>query len=407
MAAFRYKAAGADGSTQKGVLDAPSRERAVAELKERGLFPLDLQPLSQRGTPHSAGRKRLRLGTGVPRSLIASTVRQLATLLQAGLPLDQALNLALGGTRHTELKRILADIRENIRQGGDLAGAFGAHPSVFGATFITMVRAGESSGTLDIVMERLANHMEQQARLRRKVQGAMAYPLLMLLVGLGVVIFMLTFVIPKVTDIFSDMQRTLPLPTRILLGVSDFLRDHWLLLLLAVAVIGVAMYAFARTGPGKRFMHRKVFHLPLLGSIARLLAVGRFSRTLGMLLKNGVALDRALDIVKRITANVELVRIIGKVGEGVQQGHALAKHLGESGVFDDTFVQLVAAGEQSGSLERMLFVVADECDNRVETRLQVLTSLMEPIMILVMGALVGFIVMAIILPIFEMSSMVG
>ncbi|KAB1441416.1 type II secretion system F family protein [Pseudodesulfovibrio senegalensis] len=407
MAAFRYRAATADGSTQKGVLEAPSRERAVADLRARGLIPLDLKPLSQKKSGGSGRTRGFSFGSRVPRGLIGSTVRQLATLLQAGLPLDQALNLVLGGTRHAELRRILSDIRENIRQGGDLAGAFGAHPSVFGATFVTMVRAGESSGTLEIVMERLAEHMEQQARLRRKVRGAMAYPLLMLLVGLGVVVFMLAFVIPKVTDIFSDMQRTLPLPTRILLGVSDFMRDHWLLLVLAIVGIGLGGYAIARTAAGRKLLHRNVFRVPLLGVVARLLAVGRFSRTLGMLLKNGVPLDRALDIVKRITANVELGRIIGEVAKGVQQGHSLAAHLSDSGFFDETFVQLVAAGEQSGSLERMLLVVSDECDNRVEARLQVLTSLMEPVMILVMGALVGFIVMAIILPIFEMSSMVG
>lgn len=434
MATFRYRALDAGGRTKKGYVDADGSGHAGRLLRDKGLYPLELSPVresragraktSAKGQPKGAAKssaessggsapaKRFSLklpkpGSRISKSQVAATVRQLATLLGAGIPLDGALSTMVGRGARTPMQRVLADIRDRIREGGDLAAAFADYPRVFSDTFVTMVRAGEASGTLDIVMERLAEHIEQQVALTRKVQGALAYPLLMLVVGVGVVVFMLTFVIPKVTEIFIDMDRALPLPTQILMTVSDGLRDNWLFILLGLGLLLLGFSRYTRTPAGRRRLHRFLLHAPVIGSLFRAIAVGRMCRTLGMLLKNGVTLVKALGIVRTVAGNVVLEKAVGDMFEGVQEGHTLAEHMAASPVFPETAVQMVAAGEGSGQLARMLLVVAQDCENQVETRLQVVTSLMEPLMILFLGGAVGFVVMAIILPIFEMSNLVG
>lgn len=410
MPTFRYKAVNNTGRNTKGVIEADSDSQAAKKLREKGLYPLTITSL---GTAAAKKRKQtasLDLSNffhRIPKSTVASTIRQLATLLNAGLPLEVCLNTMIEQGGKSPMRSVLSQVRDKIREGAGLAAAFDEFPHIFNSTFITMIKAAESSGTLEIVMERLAEHAEQQIALSRKVQGTLAYPILMLIVGISVVIFLLAFVIPKVTQIFVDLDRALPTPTQILLTVSDALRYNWLYIVSTLGLVVLLFKRFIKTPKGKRIHHAQILRVPIVGNLLRLLVVGRVCRTLGMLLKNGVTLVEALEIVRNVASNVVLEQDIVDMNKGVQEGKSLAEFMGQSSIFPTTAVQMVAAGEKSGQLSHMLLVVADDCDNQVNTKLQMLTSLMEPVMILILGGLVGFVVMAIILPIFEMSSLVG
>ena len=343
----------------------------------------------------------------VPKTAVAAMARQLATLLHAGLPLDEALASIYAHDDASRMQGIVSRLRDRIMAGGDLADGLAEFPNVFSSTFVTMVRAGEASGTLELVIERFAEHIEQQVALVRKVQATLAYPILMLFVGIGVVIFLLTFVIPKVTQIFSDMGRALPVPTQILLAVSDGIRSGWWIILLLVLCIMIGVWRMRRTEGGKRYAHRLLLLLPGIAGIYRPLIVGHMTRTLGMLLKNGVTLLKALHIVKSVADNKLMAQAVQNMIDGVQAGRDLSEFMNDPLVFPPLSRQMVAAGERSGQLGEMLLWVANDSENRVASRLQVVTSLMEPVMILLLGGIVGFVVIAIILPIFEMSTLAG
>ncbi len=411
MSVFKYVAATSSGKKQKDFIDAGSRSQATRKLKEQGLFPLEIKQVQSKGASKDGSSIISRLFSQkirVPKDAVAASIRQLATLLKVDMPLDRALDaLIKGDGKQDALQRIMIDVRETVREGGDLATAFAKHPNVFNTTFVTMVRAGESSGTLSIVMDRLADHIEQQLALKRKVQATMAYPVLMLIVGVSVVIFLLSYVVPKVTEIFFDMGRALPLPTQILIATSDAIREFWGVILLAVLIVGYGCFRACKTEQGRKTYHRLLLNTPVLGLLLKRISVGRFTKTLGMLLKNGVSLVAALDIVKTVAGNEVMKEVIEAVHEDILEGKALAGPLETSGIFEYTATQMISAGEQSGQLDEMLLIVANDCENKINTSLQTLTSLMEPIMILLLGGMVGFVVMAIMLPMFEMSNLVG
>ena len=415
MANFSYKAAAKAGKIVQGTLEADSKRHAVAALRARGLTPLEISASSsEAATPRAKGRFLTALREKlhpVPRAAVAGMARQLAVLLHAGLPLDEALSslCADGGESggNARLRHIMARLRDRIREGGDLADGLAEFPSVFSSTFVTMVRAGEASGTLELVIERYADHMDKQVALVRKVQSTLAYPVFMLVVGLAIVFFLLVFVIPKVTQIFTDLDRALPVPTQILITISDVLRGGWWILLPALGGAGLLLWQYGRTKRGKRRLHRLWLRMPGVRSLMRPLLLGHMTRTLGMLLKNGVPLLKALHIVRSISDNTLLAESVDAMIDGVQAGRELSSFMTEPLLFPPLARRMVAAGERSGRLAEMLLWVAEDSDNLVASRLQMLTALLEPVMILVLGGLVGFVVIAIILPIFEMSSLVS
>ena len=413
MANFCYKAISAKGKTVRGLVEADTERQAIASVREKGLVPLSVESASASvanpGMPSSKSsfKKILESLHPVPKTAVAAMARQLATLLHAGLPLDEALASICAHDDASRMQGIVSRLRDRIMAGGDLADGLAEFPNVFSSTFVTMVRAGEASGTLELVIERFAEHIEQQVALVRKVQATLAYPILMLFVGIGVVIFLLTFVIPKVTQIFSDMGRALPVPTQILLAVSDGIRSGWWIILLLVLCIMIGVWRMRRTEGGKRHAHRLLLRLPGIAGIYRPLIVGHMTRTLGMLLKNGVTLLKALHIVKSVADNKLMAQAVQNMIDGVQAGRDLSEFMNDPLVFPPLSRQMVAAGERSGQLGEMLLWVANDSENRVASRLQVVTSLMEPVMILLLGGIVGFVVIAIILPIFEMSTLAG
>ncbi len=413
MANFCYKAISASGKNVRGTVEADTERQAIAIIREKGFVPLSVESASasvaRSGAPSSqSSLKRLFESLHpVPKTAVAAMARQLATLLHAGLPLDEALASICAHDGTPRMQAIVSRLRERIMAGGDLADGLAEFPNVFSSTFVTMVRAGEASGTLELVVERFAEHIEQQVALVRKVQATLAYPVLMLLVGVGVVIFLLTFVIPKVTQIFSDMGRALPVPTQILLAISDSVRSGWWIGLLILLAGAVLFWRMGKTENGKRRKHRLLLRFPGISGVYRPLIVGHMTRTLGMLLKNGVTLLKALHIVKSVSDNALMAEAVQNMIDGVQAGRDLSEFMDNPLVFPPLARQMVAAGERSGQLGEMLLWVANDSENRVASHLQVVTSLMEPIMILLLGGIVGFVVIAIILPIFEMSTLAG
>jgi len=297
-------------------------------------------------------------------------------------------------------------VRDSVREGSSLADALKTNPRAFSQLYVNMVSAGELSGTLDITLDRLADFLEEQVRFRGRFAAALAYPALMTVIGVGVLFFLFTFVMPRVVGMFEDMKQQLPFITLALLGIVNFLSAFWWLVLLVLGGAGYYLKRYSGTPAGREALDNRLLKLPVFGGLIRMIAVSRFTRTLGTLLQSGVPALTALDIVKNVIGNTVLAEAVRKARENVREGESIAEPLRRSGLFPPFVVQMVSVGEKSGELEKMLLKISDSFDRIVETRITALMSLLEPVIILVMGVIVGFIVIAIMLPILEMSSTV-
>lgn len=333
--------------------------------------------------------------------------RQLATLLGAGIPLVPSFGVLLTQTKNPVLTKILAQVRSDINEGKSLTASLEAFPRVFPPFYINMVKAGEASGTLNLVLERLADFSEGQQALLSKIRSALAYPLVMGLVGTLVIFLLMTFVVPRITEIFSDMKQTLPVITLILIGVSSFLKSFWWLILFVVAAGAAAFkYFISATQSGRRFWDAVRLRAPVWGGVNRKIAIARFTRTLATLLQSGVPLLAAMDIVRNVVNNVFIGEVIAQAAKDVEEGQSLSAPLAQSGLFPPMVTEMIAVGEQTGSLEKMLNRIATTYETEAQSDVMIMTSLLEPLMILVMGLLVAFIVFSILLPIFEMNQLV-
>lgn len=405
MPLFEYSGLDNQGRKKTGTVDGPGRKAVTQQLSEQGIFLTDLR---ETGTPR-ARRSSFRLGLRpkLPAGELAAATRQMATLLGAGLALDDALNTVSEQTEQPLLARAFARIREDVVQGGTLHEALAGHRQIFPDLFINMIQVGEDSGTLDRTMYRLADFLESQARMRARIQAALAYPMLMTVVGSGVLAFLFVFVIPKITSMLTELDRALPWPTLLLITLTDFLARWWWLLGLLLVLTLVALKRYRDTAQGRRRLDALVLKAPLFGRLQLLIVTARFSRTLGTLLESGVPLLKALDIARNLLTNQVLNQAIETVTLRVQEGGSLAVALKESTVFPPMLAQLTAAGEKSGKLEEMLFRVADTYEHQTDLSMTGMLSLLEPLMILLMGGIVGFVVLAILLPIFEASQGFG
>ena len=407
MAVFEYSALDASGKKVSGIIDADSAAAARQKLRAARIFPVSVHEarageVKPERQPFSLGRRRRRIRPAEA----AMLTRQLATLLGAGFPLVPALDTLLSQGRSHTFNRILAQVKDSVVAGSSFAAALARYPGTFSTLFINMVRAGETSGTLEIVLDRLAEIGEKQEELKNRIRSAMTYPLLMLAVGLLVLFFLLTYIVPSITTIFADMNQVLPAPTRFLIRLSALVQSGWWLLLLAVAGLVVLVRMLGKTAKGRFLIDRSLLRLPAVGALVRKMAVARFSRTLGSLLENGVVLLAALEIVKNVVGNVLLADAVAAAAREVGKGQGLGNALAASRVFPDLPIQMISVGEQSGQLEAMLYKVADVYENEVQATILRMTSLLEPVMILLMGIVVGFIVLAICLPIFEMNTLI-
>ncbi len=406
MPLFEYSGLDKKGRKVSGVLEATGKRAALQKLRSDGIYPTTVaeeSALPARGwrpAALSASRK-------VPAGGLAAATRQLATLIGAGLPLVEALESAGGQLEHPGLVRALGRVREEVVQGEAFHAALDRHGRIFPPLYVNMVQVGESSGTLDQVLTRLADFLEDQARLKARIRAALAYPVLMAVVGVGVLFFLFAFVVPKVTLMLEDLEQALPLPTVLLIGATDLLTNWWWLLLLLLAGGGVATVRWRRTEKGRRAFDRLALRAPLFGRLNLLIATSRFTRTLGTLLQSGVPLLKALDIVENLMQNVLLRDAIDETRTSVREGEGLATPLKRTGVFPPMVAQMAAVGERSGELEGMLFRVAETYEHQVDLSITGLLSLLEPLMILFMGSIIGFIVLAILLPIFQASQGMG
>jgi general secretion pathway protein F len=332
--------------------------------------------------------------------------RQLATLIGAGFPLVSALDALVPQTKSHGFKKILAQIKNLIVEGNSFAQALSKYPGAFSPLYVNMVRAGETSGTLEIVLERLADITEKQQALMNRIQTALAYPIFMMVIGTVVLLVLMIYIVPSITSIFADMDQVLPTPTRILIFLSDFFKSYWWSVLVVFVAIGVFFNRAKKTTKGRYWIDKTTLLLPGMGILAKKLAVARFARTLGSLLENGVSMLVAMDIVKNIAGNILIADSVETAAIEVGNGQGLGAALSGSGIFPQLSIQMIQVGEQSGQLENMLTKIADVYDNEVETSILRLTSYLEPVMILVMGSIVGFIVLSICLPIFEMNQLI-
>jgi general secretion pathway protein F len=405
---FQYKALDAAGKAVQGLQEADSPKALRAALKRESVFLTEV--LGEQEQKAQAARdvsvKRVVLGR-VGATDLAIMTRQFAVLVGAGIPLVESLGALVEQIDHERLKRVVSDVRQRVNEGASLADALASHPKVFGNLYVNMVRAGESSGALDVVLFRLADFTESQARLRSKIVGTMTYPAFMMLIGTGVLGVLFAVVIPKIVKIFDDSRVALPWYTRILIGMSTFVASWWWAILL---LLSAALWTFLRwrgTPEGRARWDRFVLTVPVFGKLIRIIAIGRFARTLSTLLKSGVPLLTAMDIVRNIVGNTRLAEVIEQSRDAIREGESIAAPLKRSGEFPPLVHHMVAVGERTGALEEMLGNVAKAYEDQVETTIGALTSLLEPIMIIAMGGVVGFIVLSVLMPILQLNTLAG
>jgi len=407
MPVYEYKALDIKGRNLKGIINAESLFAARQRLRETNIFPIDLNETSAEENKVPTGRSIGDFFKRIGLQEISVMTRQLATLLGASLPLVPSLTALISQTTHPRLKKTLAQIKEDVNEGNSFASSISHYPAIFSNLYINMVRAGEASGTLDIVLEKLADFNESQQALRGKIKAALAYPIFMFLIGSIVLFFLTTFVVPKITGIFSEMHQTLPGITIFLISISGFLKSFWMAIVLIIigSFIGLK-YIFTKTLRGQYLWDKIKLKMPLFGSLTHKMAVARFSRTLGTLLESGVPMLTALSIVKNVVNNRLITDSIAEASRDVEEGQNLSATLSRNRLFPPIVTQMISAGEQSGTLEKMLYKIADSLENEVESNITMMTSMLEPVMILIMGLLVGFIVISILLPIFEMNQLI-
>ena len=404
MPLFEYTVLDNKGKRKKGFLDALSSQSARETLKMDGFYIVSLDSAAVDSTePVSSSFP----GLGrISRSDLASMTRQLSTLLRAGLPLLQALEALVEQMEKPAIRKTLSGVRNLVNEGSSFHEALANYPAVFPGIYIQMCRAGETGGFLDRIMDKLADTLDKEVRLRGRVTAALVYPAVMTVLGTLFLLFLFAYVVPQVVGIFTDYGQALPVPTRILLFISGLVSRYWIVFLLALLVAGISYRALSRSekfGPSIDAMKLKT---PIFGSLSLKMATVRLSHILGTLLSSGVPLIKSLDVVGDVLGNRVLASAVRDAGRQVSQGGSLAQAFRASGVFPLLLPRVIAIGEQSGELSEMLGSVAESYEEEVNRSVQALTAILEPVLILVMAAVVLFVVLAILLPIFELNQLV-
>jgi type IV pilus assembly protein PilC len=403
VASYEYKAKNGDGAVVADVVTADTEAQAFDQLDRQGLFPIEIRE-KRRG--RSLGELPRLSFSRIRRDDVAAFSRQLADLLKVGVTINKALATLAVETPNKDFAAIITDIKADVSGGTRVSEAFEKYPKVFSPLYVNMVRAGETGGFLEDVLQRVADFMEQEQEIRGRVKAAMAYPTLLSVLAVGAVIFLMVYFIPTFSKMFDDLGGALPLPTRIIMGISDFVRDYGLYLLAGlVAAVFLGLRALG-TEPGRMAFDRLRIRVPLVGPVFAKTAISRFARILGTLLRSGVNILQALDITREAVGNKVFAEQIRESSSGVKEGMTLAETMKQGSVFPDMMVGMIAVGEETGNLENVLLAVSDNYDKQVDRAVRTLVSLMEPIMLVVMGVLVGSIVISMILPIFSIQGMI-
>jgi type IV pilus assembly protein PilC len=407
MSTFIYKAIDKAGTESTGSLDADNEKIALGKLRDMGYLPLELKERkAQKGGILDSLLSGL-MKKRVKGKDVVTFTRQLSTLIDAGLPLLRSLTVLGEQTESPNLKAQIKDIAVTVQGGSTFSDALAKHPGTFSKLYVNMIKAGEAGGVLEVVLSRLASFREKEQMMRAKVRSAMVYPALVIMIGIGVVLFLTIVIIPTFVKMFEEVGMELPIPTLIMMGISKFLRSYWWVLL-AVMLGLVVLYKFwVKRESGRYQVDKLKLKAPVLGDLTRKSAISRFARTLGTLITSGVPILQALLIVRDTAGNEVIARSMVTVHNSIREGASIAVPIEESRVFPPMVVHMIAVGEETGALDNMLMKVADTYDREVDTAVAVLTSILEPILILGMGVSVGFIVIAMYLPIFQMGAMVG
>ena len=400
MLTFVYTAKNAQGQLISGVLDAPDANAVAKALVEKQLYPVKIE---QKKTSVSSGNISLGIFEGVSTKQKANIIRQLATLINAGLPVAKALQTLIKQIDKPYIQKIFVDILKEIENGSSLSQAFGRFPKVFNVTDISLIQAGEASGSLDIVLTRMAKQLEKDYALKSKLTSAMIYPSFVLLVVVGVVAVMLMYVMPKMADLYSDLKGDLPAITQFLMGVSGFLIKFWWIVILFTIFFIILARTFIQTPFGRQVWDQTKISIPGLGSLVRKIILARFTRTLGTLMGSGVPVLDSLKIAGRACGNVIYKQAVFKVSDLVQGGKPLSEPLNANPLFPAVVGQMISVGEETGEMDQMLEGLANYYEEEVDNLIKGLSALLEPFIIVVLGVVVGGILVAIMLPIYSLS----
>jgi general secretion pathway protein F len=404
MGAYQYTAVDALGKEQKGVLEGDTARQVRGMLRERSLIPVQVaEVVGKKGSRN----RRAWLSRGVSALDLALMTRQLATLSRAGLPLEEALQAVSEQTERPRMKSTLLGVRAKVMEGHTLAAGLEAFPSSFPVVYRATIAAGEQAGRLDTVLERLAEYTESRHSLRQKVSHALIYPIVLTLLATAIIVLMLVFVVPKVVGVFETTGQTLPALTRGLIALSTFLQNWWWLLIVAAVLGAIGFTRFFREAGPRRRLHRSILGLPIIGKVARGLNTARFTRTLSILSSSGVPVLEALRISGTVVTNIPMREAIEEATVRVREGAAIGASLARSSLFPPMSIHLISSGEASGELDSMLERAASHQENEMDSLLSTMLSILEPAMIVIMGLIVLTIVMAILLPIFQLNQLIA
>lgn len=403
MPVFVYEARDNAGQLKKDKIDAPNMRMATQRLQEQKMAVINIKEQSG-GMAQADVLGWYQKFKKVNEQALTVFSRQFATMINAGLAMVRCLDILSEQTEDKKLQQTLIQVRRDVEGGSTLSNALSKHPTVFSTLYISMVKAGEMGGVLDEVLERLAGFMEKDFALKKKVKSALTYPVVILVMALGIVFFLVTYILPTFVTLFEGMNLDLPLPTRILIGSTKAVRNPMILFpLIALLVVGgVFINRYINTPLGKKQYDLLKLNIPVFGLLNKKVAISRFCRTLGTLLSSGVPIMQALEIVGKASGNEIIAMTVGKIRESIREGESIASPLGASGMFPPMVTQMVAVGEETGNLDAMLAKISDFYDTEVEYLLSSLTSMLEPIMIVGMGTIVGFIVVSVFLPLYEL-----
>lgn len=402
MANFKWTGKTRQGTMQKGVLAAKNKEDVIALLRKQNILVTSVQQAATDIKISIPG-----IGGRVKDKDIAVFTRQFATMIDAGLPLVQCLEILSTQSENKSMSSALKDIRQDVESGATFTDALRKHPKVFNDLYVNMVAAGEAGGILDTILNRLAAYIEKAMKLKAKVKAALVYPGVIVSVAVIVVTVLLVWVIPVFAQMFTDMGGTLPLPTRIVMGTSDAVRGNIIFVIIAIILLIVGLKYFYKSEKGKRMVDSLLLKAPVFGSLIRKVAVAKFTRTLSTLISSGVPILDGLEIVSRTAGNKVVEDALMVTRQSISEGKTIADPLGKSKVFPPMVVQMISVGEATGALDAMLSKIADFYDEEVDNAVATLTSMLEPMLMVFLGVVVGFIVIAMYLPIFQMATLVG
>ncbi|PIK15302.1 type II secretion system inner membrane protein GspF [Halobacteriovorax sp. JY17] len=403
MAIYSYKGLDKTGKEIKKTIDSDSLNSAKAKVRSMGIMLIEIS--EQKAQNKSSGGSSFNFGPTVSIQELSLMTRQLATLIKAKIQIVEAFNALVDQTDNQKFKSILAEIKQKINEGSSLANALADYPKVFDNVYVNMVDAGETSGTLQVVLLRLADFTEAQVKLKNKIKGAMTYPLIMAFVGAGMMGIIFIFVIPKITRIFETMKKDLPLQTEICIWISQFLKSYWWAVIIGTIFAYTSFKKYIATKNGKSKWDSLLLKLPIVGELVTMINVSRFCSTLATLLNSGVPIIASLKIVKNLIANVHMQGAVEEAKISVSEGASLAGPLARSGLFPTMVTHMMTLGEKSGELEDMLKIISENYEDQVESKLNGLTSVLEPIMLVGMGIAVAFIIFSVVVPMMQLNSL--